>query len=795
MFCGECGQQLNPAAAFCSHCGAPVAAPPPPARSRRGLVVLLTVAALVLVGGGVAAAVVLTRDDGGDSHDASHDSSRDSSGAPVAALDEGIDNGRSVLSKPGDEWTFFASDIAPGGYLTAMDDDYIGEETTLVAGPDVGAVMVTTLDDAADVLVGVDLADGGVLWQEEFDDGASCWPVGNRTALLCSTGGGEETPWRVLDVATGSEQGTVTLPGYVTATVWAAGTSYVATLDDDFTLHLDAVSDGDLQTRWSTELPLDADPDSYSEDGLDATQVRVTGDQVDVSYGPSDWSVTTGAGEIALTDVEGEAVLSDGYRVMLDANSAVLTTQVADAEGNTILNVPGTTWGYFEDNAQVQDGTVGVADTLWDLASGTARWSRADLVTNAEDEFSSWTWSTDHSVVIVPDSSDASTGATVLDGADGSEVGWVEGQADPDDFASTNDAFVIGDFYGTLSAASRATGETMWSRDVLDVVNTDEDSGFGLLQVAMAETSIVAAGEYGLMGFTDFSADPERASDDGGTTYATDCGSEPVFTPIESEAAYGGVTTTFTVTAVCPGGQWLSSSAQTITMTADTDAGTQVYASGIFDFSDQPLWVPDESEDPITLPLTFPIEGTYATPEEVNTGVESQLLHVDCTHDPDAYSGPVPLDPADSADPSTALTATSSAQDATASEESALAALQRLAAQDDPYLATTFEGFWVPQLSSKVQGTQDDGIVYTYEDILAEHLRLRLRYPDVRLAQSSDWKSFLVPGYWVTLVGLTSTYPASALTFCEDSGFTVDHCYAKRLLRDGPAEGSTKHRD
>ena len=741
---------------------------------------------------------------------------------PVAEQAAGIDNGRSLLSEPGDRWTVTADDLLAGGMLSQVRYDGDSIVSVFTVG-DVVVVDATTDDES--VLAGLDSATGTTLWTipgEAYS--SSCFPVFADTRLLCNDV--EAGTWSVYDADTGEVLKTQQ-SGYVMAVASSRSTAYlVHSLDDadgddfNYDLGVEAIDAASFGTQWSQVLPdeVDTTDDPNAYDG--GVLLDLEGSQLLVDYGPQGWGLDPRNGTITDTVQDYGGIDRGGYRVesTYDDVTEESGTAVTDTFGNTILSVSGDVWR-APDYRSVVDGRVGAGDTLYDLASGAPLWSRDDLYVEDENGFSNtWRWSSDPDIVLADDAYDefsgSSGGDTLLDAATGDTLFYSDTQLYSDNSVITEDAVAVGDEFGQLQVLSRETGESAWDEDLSDLTLTEEGDAYWSGMVS-TDSALVVMGADAIVGFTDFGPAPDDLAgssedsgsddddsdgddsdgDDGGTSYATDCGSEPTFTPAESEAAYGGVTITFTVSAVCPGGQWLSSSAQTISMTADTDLGAQLYASGLFDFSDSPVWVPDDSEEPVTVPLTFPADGTYATPEEINDAIASQVIHVDCIHDPDAYAGPVPSDPADGADPSTPVPADYSGQDAATAEESALAALQRIAAQDDAYLATTFEGLWVPQLSSKVQGTTDDGIVYSYTDILAEHLRLRLRYPDVRLAQSSAWKSFLVPGYWVTLVGLTSTRPGPALTFCADSGFTIDHCYAKRVLRDGPADGSTKHRD
>ena len=102
-----------------------------------------------------------------------------------------------------------------------------------------------------------------------------------------------------------------------------------------------------------------------------------------------------------------------------------------------------------------------------------------------------------------------------------------------------------------------------------------------------------------------------------------------------------------------------------------------------------------------------------------------------------------------------------------------------------------------PQLSSKTDGTHDplDNKTYTYADIYSQYLALRLKYPNVRVLSSSEWKSYKLPGYWVVVAGIAFTTPEEPNTWCDDRGIAATQCFAKQLVRDGAPDETTRHRD
>ena len=118
--------------------------------------------------------------------------------------------------------------------------------------------------------------------------------------------------------------------------------------------------------------------------------------------------------------------------------------------------------------------------------------------------------------------------------------------------------------------------------------------------------------------------------------------------------------------------------------------------------------------------------------------------------------------------------------------------LQQLAAQDEPYILANLADQWVPQLSSKHPGIYDDGIVYNDASTLQEHLRLRQQY-NAKLLWSGNWSNYDYSDFWVTIVAAPSSDPGSALQWCYNQNLNDDHCFAERVSKTHPAQGSTVH--
>lgn len=276
---------------------------------------------------------------------------------------------------------------------------------------------------------------------------------------------------------------------------------------------------------------------------------------------------------------------------------------------------------------------------------------------------------------------------------------------------------------------------------------------------------------------------------DDSEAYRTKCGSPPTFTPVEATNDTGGVTITYEVRAVCPGGQWLNWSQLRVPLVVD---GVH-WADGWFDYASTPYWIP---EDGTLHRLTYPYGQLQVPYSDIVDAIDNQVdvITVPCEPGPDNDDdGPVP---SSATTPANDDTLVSSGETATDEElqESALEALRRIAAEDvDAVEALN----WTAQLSSKKPGTRDDGIVYdTYDKILELHLSHRSRYPQSLLVWSGDW-----PGsygdtsddYWITLSGDSHASGADVLDWCDSEGWGAGDCWAKRLARSGEPMDNTRH--
>lgn len=829
-FCTQCGSALPTGRRFCTTCGTPVptpaaptvqspppppplaappiapppiapppagpppiapppAGPPPAGRRRRGpaLLVGVGVVVLALVSGAV---TVWLLNRGEEDTSAGR-------GDALDVLPASIGQGVSVLGEPGQVWTLDAADVIPGGrfYPLQTFDDGQDETPNLLTFGDV--VVVRAAGDEESALAGVDARSGEVDWRLEEDLG-EC--LGTPRHLYCR--GAEWTGLSAVDPATGTVTGTTDHgPQYSVHPVEEGGELFVLAGDgeDGYTaLALDPVT---LDEVWST--PITGSDGWVFESGETLGAIDVGGTEV----------------TITLSDIEGP-----GYVTRLDRASGTLrevsASQVdgarADGDwtvdedwehdavivsrgGEVALSAAGSPWPRYDaaGSRYVVDGRIGIGDALYDIASGTRAWDRADL----PDGY--FQWASDGDQVVHTSSCDDCASTTSVLAADDGHTEWSTDA--PIGSTWTQDAVLgIDGEADTLTVRDRHDGEEAWTRslDLYDEGADDGGMGGTWWRPELADHAVLAIGSDRLLGATEFPARPggsgDDAEDDGGddddTAYLTACGRPPEFVPVASATAFGGVTITYEVRATCPGGQWLNHSQLSVPFLVDGYA----YAAGWFDFSDAPYWIPDDGVD---LSLVYPFENTQVPEPEISQAIEQDggtgdVVVVPCEPGPDDEPGAVPGDPSYGTDPDQPATADGAPDEATDEErdETALEALRRIAEEDE----AAVEGLgtsWTAQLSSKKPGTADDGIVYdSYDDILALHLQHRARYPEALLVFSTDWAGSFGPSsrdYWVTLGGQSEATTAPVLGWCRSEGWGEGDCWAKRLRRSGDPDANT----
>ncbi|MCV7242390.1 hypothetical protein H7J83_06465 [Mycobacterium mantenii] len=290
----------------------------------------------------------------------------------------------------------------------------------------------------------------------------------------------------------------------------------------------------------------------------------------------------------------------------------------------------------------------------------------------------------------------------------------------------------------------------------------------------------------------------------GGTRLVTKCGRTPQFQPEAIRSDSGGLVIRMKIVAYCPGGDVLSSSRTSISVTS----GGQNVASGVFDLSSSPIILaPDPGSPSGSLPsiehdFRFPL-GTFwrlpvstseapssGSPQQGQTDLDVKTLIVACQEAGSTTTTAQAGAPNPGA--STPSTAVSPAAPPSGDNESAsFDALRAIANADRPFIQSRLADRWVPQLSSKRPGLVADGITWDNAATLHEHLQLRLQYPEVRLLWTGDWSTFSAPDFWVTIAGVVFPDAGGALAWCRDHHLDRDHCYAKLVSTTHPVDGST----
>lgn len=121
------------------------------------------------------------------------------------------------------------------------------------------------------------------------------------------------------------------------------------------------------------------------------------------------------------------------------------------------------------------------------------------------------------------------------------------------------------------------------------------------------------------------------------------------------------------------------------------------------------------------------------------------------------------------------------------------AVLRAQAAADSPQVEA-LTGQWVPQLSSKAIGTQDNGITYDNSAILAHYRQLKILQPSALLLSSADYSTFKNAGYWVIVLPLGYSSGPAANSWCDAAGIDADNCFAKLLSHTAGPQGATLNR-
>lgn len=123
-------------------------------------------------------------------------------------------------------------------------------------------------------------------------------------------------------------------------------------------------------------------------------------------------------------------------------------------------------------------------------------------------------------------------------------------------------------------------------------------------------------------------------------------------------------------------------------------------------------------------------------------------------------------------------------------ENTAQADLQNQATSDQPKVET-LDGSWVAELSAKTPGMVVNGTTYDYEMIWQDYQQQVAAHPGALLLNSSDYSTFALGGYWVTVMSQQFASGADANAWCANQGIDANDCFAKLISHTAGPQGST----
>ena len=273
-------------------------------------------------------------------------------------------------------------------------------------------------------------------------------------------------------------------------------------------------------------------------------------------------------------------------------------------------------------------------------------------------------------------------------------------------------------------------------------------------------------------------ADKGSSGTSGKSSNVTNCNVAPSYSMVDAKTDASGLTVKLRVKASCANGDVLSSPDTTVAISTSDD-GVDI-ASGTFDLSGKPLYVPRPDDGTVDQQFVFG-PGAFWLPlgmldDKYTASKPSYRFQLSQSGSPATTSGT-----ANGTSPGT-FTATGPAQPLGGSADAAAGnALRTIADADMPSIKRDLEDQWIPQLSSKQVGLVFEGTTYDNTAILREHLDLRRTYPNVRLTWTSDWTSYKNKDWWVTSTGTVFPTAEGALGWCTDHGLDYMHCFAKRI--------------
>ncbi|MGB6073185.1 MAG: PQQ-binding-like beta-propeller repeat protein [Rhodococcus sp. (in: high G+C Gram-positive bacteria)] len=712
---------------------------------------------------------------------------RDSEDGPVAGQ---LTN--TYPTQPQEGWSLSVDEVLPGGSF--LWPDSLSATYGVANFTEIGSTLVTTVGTGPgqqSEVVAVDAATGRVKWHTPADGTITCATNVIDSTLPCvvSKRGERAAEVQFYDIETGDVQSTVDRPSAEMVEVSDGSVFTIDSFQGGYTIARG--TQRDLDAQWSTTETWD-------------TQCVGSGDahHFDVS--------------------EGIVHFSSIRTIALDAADGRL---ISDPNLGSFVRLPGQGFAGVLCEMPISDDGYTTAVSSGD---GTE-------IFRAEREYPADPW-------LVAESESrpfvGSDGAYNIE--DGSPVWTVEG-GEYFSLKKVIGDIVLGTDTETLSGYRLDTGEQLWSTRVgenLQFVESDGeqvllsvDDGLVAVNLTDGTTSWFLDGDDGYArwgkahdglasitndAFTYYpptggaSGVPGRlpsAGDSGDSEdqFVTKCGSTPVLTPIEYRTQAEGLVVRMEMKASCPGGDIVSTNAMRVSI---TDSGSSV-ASAVFDFSDSPVYLPrtdrTNTTNSIEREFLYELDSFWRLPNSLGssssltdaTASGSQL--VECEDEGTSDSSLTTGSPSQARTPSP-ITAVRSAAPTTANvETTSLDALRAQANADLPYVRGDLADRWVAQISSKrigldaadINGAQ---VRWTAEEILRQHLQLRLMYPEVRLLWSDEWRTFDLRGWWITVAGLTFADADAANGWCDSKNIALDQCFAKIVSNSRDSSGTTKYR-
>ncbi|MGC4989841.1 PQQ-binding-like beta-propeller repeat protein [Nocardia salmonicida] len=346
---------------------------------------------------------------------------------------------------------------------------------------------------------------------------------------------------------------------------------------------------------------------------------------------------------------------------------------------------------------------------------------------------------------------------------------------------------------GALQAINLRTGATAWT--IPRVGGNAQRAGNGL--------AVIDADRLTFYGPTGGPATGEAVPAAGSdrTQLVTRCGKAPQLTPVQYRTDTDGLVVRMQLRAACSGGDIISTDALRVSITQ----ADQSVASGAFDFSRSPLYLPPTGADTALVQheFKFPFGTFWRLPNSLGSGADPGAQRVDNVRnqlvacvDVGTSKGPSQAQFHPAAVASSAASVSVSVSD---QQRFALDALRAQADADRPSVQGNLADRWLPQLSSKQLGLvapDTDGRIVTWSasEILNQHLRLRVQYPEVRLVWSDEWRTFDLHGWWVTIAGTTFGDPNAANSWCDARNIAIDECFAKLISNTRDSKGTTQYR-